>query len=115
MTFVIDVDGDWAALDGATPIGRLVVARVRGTENFFFSYQVEWLRSSQFQLLDPALRFYAGPQYPSDPQRANFGFFLDSSPDRQVRGHSTLKSAPREESDCGVSNECLQLPLVVCN
>ncbi len=85
MTRVIDVDGDWAALEGATPIGRLLVDRVRGKENFGFSYDDAWLRSSQCRLLDPELQFYAGPQYPSDSQRANFGLFLDSSPDRWGR------------------------------
>ena len=42
MTRVIDIDGDWAALEGATPIGRLLVDRVRGKENFGFSYDDAW-------------------------------------------------------------------------
>ena len=85
MMRVIEVDGDWAALGGAAPIGRLLVDRVRGKENFGFSYRDQWLRSSQCRSLDPELQFFAGPQYPSDPQRANFGLFLDSSPDRWGR------------------------------
>lgn len=85
MTLVIEIDGDWSALAGVTPIGRLLVDRVRGKENFGFSYDDQWLRSSECRLLDPDLVFYAGPQYPSDPQRANFGLFLDSSPDRWGR------------------------------
>ena len=78
MTRVIDIDGDWGALGRSTPIGRLLVDRTRGKENFCFSYHEQWLQSSQCRSLDPELQFFAGPQYPSDVQRDNFGLFLDS-------------------------------------
>ena len=37
MTLEIHVDGDWVGLADATPIGRLLVDRVRGKESFAFS------------------------------------------------------------------------------
>jgi len=85
MTLAIDVDGDWAALGGPTPIGRLLVDRVRGKESFAFSYEEAWPASKHCQLLDPELQLYIGPQHPPDQERNNFGVFLDSSPDRWGR------------------------------
>jgi len=85
MTLAIEVDGDWSALGEATPIGRLLVDRVRGKESFAFSYHESWLASNHCRLLDPELQFYTGPQYPPDQERNNFGLFLDSSPDRWGR------------------------------
>jgi len=85
MTLEIHVDGDWAALAGVNPIGRLLVDRVRGKESYAFSYQPTWLASNHCRHLDPELRLYSGPQYPPDSRRSNFGLFLDSSPDRWGR------------------------------
>ncbi|WP_158548364.1 hypothetical protein [Marixanthomonas ophiurae] len=51
--------------------GRLIQTAGRHTR--------EWLESGLYQLIDPDIGFYSGPQYPTDKE--NFGIFLDSIPD----------------------------------
>src|ERR1022692_1034379 len=53
-------------------------------EIFSFEYSREWLEREEAFAFDPDLALVTGPQY-SAPQRANFGIFLDSSPDRWGR------------------------------
>lgn len=65
-------------------MGNLVAMVERRTEVFNFEYDLDWLRSSPGQVLDPELRYFAGDQYPA-AARSNFGVFLDSSPDRWGR------------------------------
>src|SRR5579862_4039183 len=81
---LMEVWGDWAWLRGPKRIGTLCATPVRGKEIFFFEYDPLWIRSEHAQSLDPSLRLFAGPQYPS-AGKMNFGVFLDSSPDRWGR------------------------------
>lgn len=66
-------------------IGKLYVSFVRGKEQFAFEYDNSWLTSeSANYLLDPDLSLYNGRQYaPMD--KALFGVFADSCPDRWGR------------------------------
>src|SRR5258708_4666230 len=78
------VYADWKGLDGPVQMGLLHATNARGKEVFSFEYDRNWLRSGRAQTLDPRLTLFEGPQYPSQGH-ANFGFFLDSSPDRWGR------------------------------
>jgi serine/threonine-protein kinase HipA len=51
---------------------------------FSFEYDHAWLQRPEAFTFDPDLALVHGPQYPV-PGRANFGVFLDSSPDRWGR------------------------------
>jgi serine/threonine-protein kinase HipA len=53
-------------------------------EIFSFEYDPSWLERPEVFAFDPDLALAAGHQYPA-PNRANFGIFLDSSPDRWGR------------------------------
>ncbi len=53
-------------------------------EVFSFEYDQSWLKRTEVFAFDPDLALSAGPQYPA-PDRATFGIFLDSSPDRWGR------------------------------
>lgn len=66
-------------------IGKLYVSYIRGKEQFAFEYDNSWLTSeSANYLLDPNLSLYNGRQYaPMD--KALFGVFADSCPDRWGR------------------------------
>jgi serine/threonine-protein kinase HipA len=65
-------------------LGLLTATPARGKEIFAFEYDPTWLVSGHAQTLDPSLRLFSGPQYPS-AGKTNFGTFLDSSPDRWGR------------------------------
>ena len=65
-------------------IGVLENEILRGKEIFSFEYQSEWLKHPQARVLDPDLGLYSGKQY-LQPDKRNFGIFLDSSPDRWGR------------------------------
>ena len=78
---IIEVWADWEALGRATRMGTRTATLARGKEVFSFAYDPAWLKSGYAQSLDPTLRLFSGPQYPS-AGRANFGMFLDSTPDR---------------------------------
>lgn len=78
------VFADWKGLAGPIKIGELHCIPVRGKEVFSFEYDKGWINSGKFHLLDPDLKLLTGPQYPGD-DKTNFGFFLDSSPDRWGR------------------------------
>jgi serine/threonine-protein kinase HipA len=79
----IRVYGDWQELRQPIMIGILTAVRIRGKEVFSFEYEKEWLQSNYSQL-DPDLQFFSGRQYLND-DKANFGMFMDSSPDRWGR------------------------------
>lgn len=66
-------------------IGKLYVSYIRGKEQFSFEYETEWLKSPTANyLLDPDLSLYNGRHYvPMD--KALFGMFADSCPDRWGR------------------------------
>jgi len=53
-------------------------------ELFSFEYDRAWLKQPEVFSFDPDLALAAGHQYP-EPQRKNFGIFLDSAPDRWGR------------------------------
>lgn len=55
-----------------------------GRDVFSFSYDDAWLAAADAFAFDPDLALVSGPQYPP-VDRASFGTFLDSSPDRWGR------------------------------
>lgn len=79
----IQVCAHWHGLAEPVFMGTLYASLSRGKEIFSFEYDGAWLKSYA-QVLDPNLGLYAGPQYLRD-DHANFGLFLDSSPDRWGR------------------------------
>jgi serine/threonine-protein kinase HipA len=81
----IYVYADWKGIDTPFLIGNLHSERLRGKEIFSFEYTEEWLKSEHAFLLDPDLQLYSGLHYLNDDEKANFGIFLDSSPDRWGR------------------------------
>lgn len=66
-------------------IGKLYAGGQRGKQVFSFAYEEDWLLKSKFhRMLDPDLDLYSGRQYaPMD--KAMFGIFADSCPDRWGR------------------------------
>ncbi len=68
-----------------TLMGRLRCAFIRGQETFSFEYELAWLETAEGSFaLDPDLALYGGRQYvPLD--KALFGLFADSCPDRWGR------------------------------
>ena len=66
-------------------VGKLYVSYIRGKEQFAFEYDESWLTSEMANyFLDPDLLLYNGRQYaPMD--KALFGVFADSCPDRWGR------------------------------
>ena len=77
--FDIYVYADWKGLGGPVQIGILSAHFAKAKKAFSFEYNKEWLARNTYQLLDPDISFYSGPQYPADKE--NFGIFLDSMPD----------------------------------
>jgi serine/threonine-protein kinase HipA len=77
----IFVYADWEKLKGPQPLGTLSVVHTKGHQVVSFEYHKDWIKSGQAQHLDPDLQFYTGPQY-LGKDKANFGVFMDSSPDR---------------------------------
>ena len=65
-------------------MGRLNRQSANIGEVFSFDYDPDWLGQTEAFAFDPDLSLVTGPQYPS-PDRANFGIFMDSSPDRWGR------------------------------
>ncbi len=78
------VYADWKEINGPSLIGVLHSELLRGKEVFSFEYEQEWLQEGFAQVLDPDLTLYSGLHYLND-DKANFGAFLDSSPDRWGR------------------------------
>lgn len=81
----IYVYAHWQGIQTPFLIGSLHSERLRGKEIFSFEYTEEWLKSEHAFLLDPDLQLYSGLHYLNDDEKANFGIFLDSSPDRWGR------------------------------
>jgi serine/threonine-protein kinase HipA len=65
-------------------MGELHCQPSRSGEIFSFNYNEAWLAGAETFAFDPDLALAAGHQYPAS-DRANFGIFLDSSPDRWGR------------------------------
>lgn len=82
MTREIHVYGDWLELGECQRIGLMRAIRAHGRETFSFEYDPAWLAGNATLVLDPELLLFEGPQYLNDREKANFGLFLDSSPDR---------------------------------
>ena len=80
-------------------IGRLYIAFVRGKEQFSFEYDTKWLGfESAGYFLDPDLALYGGRQYvPMD--KALFGLFADSTPDRWGRGLMKRREAVQAKKE----------------
>ncbi len=81
---IVEVWADGAVLGLPVRLGTLTATPQRAKEIFAFEYAPTWLKSGRTQVLDPALRLFSGPQYPS-VGKTNFGMFLDSAPDRWGR------------------------------
>ncbi len=75
----IFVFADWKEMNTPAMVGTLSAQQARGKKAFSFQYDDTWLRSKQWQHLDPDLGFYSGPQYPHSKE--NFGLMMDSMPD----------------------------------
>lgn len=97
--FDIYVYADWIGLNGPVQIGVLSAHFAKAKKAFSFEYNKEWLGKDLYQLLDPDIAFYLGPQYPADKE--NFGIFLDSMPD--TWGKTLMKR--REAQDARVREE----------
>lgn len=65
-------------------MGTITATPHRGKQVFAFAYHDAWLQHRQALVLDPDLQLFSGRQYPPE-KKANFGLFLDSSPDRWGR------------------------------
>lgn len=81
----IFVFAQWQGMTEPILMGALHAELLRGKEIFSFEYDENWLKSEHAQLLDPDLQFYSGLHYLNNDEKANFGLFLDSSPDRWGR------------------------------
>lgn len=75
---------DEAFGDKPVLVGVLTAEAVRGYEVFSMNLSDEWLHHNRCRMLDPDLQLYRGHQYLPD-SKTNFGFLLDSSPDRWGR------------------------------
>ena len=75
---------DWIGLEKPTLMGALEVYRFLGKETFSFTYDKDWLKEQSHIFIDPDIRNSAEKQF-AHFAKANFGFFLDSSPDQWGR------------------------------
>ncbi len=65
-------------------LGKLYVNAQKGTENYSFEYDNDWLKNTNLAVsLDPDLMSYGGRQFPNGS--GIFGIFSDASPDRWGR------------------------------
>jgi serine/threonine-protein kinase HipA len=78
----IYVYADWRELkERPVFMGTLEVLHTKGHQVASFDYDKEWIKKGLAQNLDPDLQYYSGLQYLNN-EKANFGLFMDSSPDR---------------------------------
>jgi len=80
----VAVYADLEHFDEPLQMGSLRCRTSRTGDIFSFDYSPAWLQKPEAFTLDPDLALVSGPQYPATG-RANFGIFLDSSPDRWGR------------------------------
>ena len=78
------VYADLDHFDDPIRMGSLRRQTARAGDILSFEYDPGWLQKPEAFTFDPDLALVQGPQYPG-PDRANFGVFLDSSPDRWGR------------------------------
>lgn len=69
----------WLGMPEPKCIGVLSAQQAKGRKAFSFSYDADWMRSKEQQLLDPDIAWFSGAQYPNNKE--NFGLFMDSMPD----------------------------------
>lgn len=69
---------------GQQRMGTLHRQRARGAEVYSFEFDTEWLARNDALALDPDLLLAPGRAYPP-ANRAQFGIFMDSAPDRWGR------------------------------
>jgi serine/threonine-protein kinase HipA len=100
----IEVWADWSELRGPRKIGTLSSTVTRGKEIFSFSYDEIWLKTKPALTLDPSLQLFAGPQFNQNEKLANFGVFLDSSPDRWGRALQKRREAIRAREEKRAEN-----------
>lgn len=81
---IVTVYVDLPAFDDLAVMGTLRCQTSRTGDIFSFAYEDGWLKRPAVFTFDPDLALVVGPQYPA-ADRANFGIFLDSSPDRWGR------------------------------
>lgn len=75
---------DAFSYDEPVLLGRLYVGTIKGTENYSFEYENDWLKKKRLSAnLDPELPPFSGRQFPNG--RNIFGLFADLSPDRWGR------------------------------
>jgi serine/threonine-protein kinase HipA len=80
----VEVLADLESFAQPKVMGALRRQAARGGEVFSFEYDPTWLEHPNPFSFDPDLALVIGSQYPAT-ERANFGIFLDSSPDRWGR------------------------------
>ena len=80
----VEVHADLEWLDAPVRMGSLRYQAGGKGGVFSFEYDPDWLATPDAFAFDPNLTMMGGPQYPS-ANRANFGIFLDSAPDRWGR------------------------------
>jgi serine/threonine-protein kinase HipA len=80
----VDVYADLDHFGEPLHMGSLRRQASRSGDIFSFAYDPAWLQRQEAFTFDPDLALVQGPQYPITG-RANFGIFLDSSPDRWGR------------------------------
>jgi serine/threonine-protein kinase HipA len=80
----VAVYADLERFDEPVLMGSLRCQTSRTGDVFSFEYEPTWLQKAEAFTFDPDLALVSGPQYPVSG-RANFGIFLDSSPDRWGR------------------------------
>ena len=90
----IYVYAHWKGLSDPQLIGILSAHAAKGRKAFSFEYAAAWLKSAEYQLLDPDIQFYGGPQFPNNKE--NFGLFLDSMPD--TWGRTLMKRRAAQEA-----------------
>jgi len=80
----VAVYADLEHFDKPVLMGSLRCQTSRTGDIFSFEYDPAWLQKPEAFTFDPDLALVKGSQYPASG-RANFGIFLDSSPDRWGR------------------------------
>ncbi len=75
----IFVYADWQGMGGPQLIGTLSAQQAKGRKAISFEYEKDWISSKAQRLLDPAIDWFAGPQYPNGSE--NLGMIMDSMPD----------------------------------
>ena len=80
----VTVYADVTRFDEPARMGSLRCQTARNGDIFSFEYDPGWLQKPEAFTFDPDLALVDGLQYPA-ADRANFGIFLDSSPDRWGR------------------------------